>query len=78
MTLEAIKEAIAELSYTERTSLVIWLNAQDAEAWDSQIEADFPKVAQAWLCWNSRTLKMQTGNRFLDEFLRRRRTPTNS
>jgi|HubBroStandDraft_6_1064221.scaffolds.fasta_scaffold2142525_1 hypothetical protein len=34
MTLEAIKEAIAELPYTEKTSLISWLNAQDAEAWD--------------------------------------------
>jgi hypothetical protein len=41
MTLEAIKEAIAELPKTEMTSLVSWLNAQDAEEWDRQIEADF-------------------------------------
>jgi hypothetical protein len=32
MTLEAIKEAIAELPNTEKSSLVSWLNAQDAEA----------------------------------------------
>ena len=41
MTLEAIKQAIAELPEQEKTSLVAWLNEQDAEAWDHQIEEDF-------------------------------------
>jgi hypothetical protein len=37
----AIKEAIAELPPAEKTTLANWLNAQDSEAWDRQIEADF-------------------------------------
>jgi len=41
MTLEAIKHAIIELPEGEKTSLVAWLNEQDAKAWDKQIEVDF-------------------------------------
>src|SRR3989454_5560819 len=41
MTLEGIKQAIAELPEGERTSLVAWLNERDAKAWDKQIEDDF-------------------------------------
>jgi hypothetical protein len=41
MTLEGIKDAIAELPDADKTLLVSWLNEQDAEAWDRQIEADF-------------------------------------
>jgi len=41
MTLDAIKEAIAELPEAEKASLVAWLNEQDAKAWDTQLEQDF-------------------------------------
>jgi len=41
MTLEAIKQAITELPEQEKSSLVAWLNEQDAKAWDNQIEEDF-------------------------------------
>jgi len=41
MTLDAIKQAIAELPENERASLVAWLSKEDARAWDKQIEADF-------------------------------------
>jgi hypothetical protein len=41
MKLEAIKQAIAELPEFEKSSLVVWLNEQDAKAWDKQIEEDF-------------------------------------
>ena len=41
MTLEAIKQAISELPEREKTSLVAWLNEQEAKAWDKQIEEDF-------------------------------------
>jgi hypothetical protein len=37
MTLEAIKEAIAELPNSEKTSLAKWLNEQDAADWDRQM-----------------------------------------
>ena len=41
MTLEAIKQAIADLPEGEKISLVAWLTEQDAKAWDKQIEDDF-------------------------------------
>jgi len=41
MTLQAIKQAIGELPEEEKTSLVAWLNEQDAKAWDKQIDDDF-------------------------------------
>jgi hypothetical protein len=41
MTIEAIKEAIAELPEAEKVSLADWLNAQANAAWDRQISADF-------------------------------------
>jgi hypothetical protein len=50
MTLEAIKEAIAALPPAEKTTLASWLNAQDSEAWDRQIEADFSDGGPVWRC----------------------------
>ncbi len=41
MTVESIKEAIAELSVEEKTSLTAWLVEQDAAEWDRQMEEDF-------------------------------------
>jgi hypothetical protein len=41
MTMEAIKEAIAELSPAEKTRLAAWLLQQDMEEWDRQIQEDF-------------------------------------
>jgi len=41
MILEAIKQAITELPESEKSSLAVWLNEQDAKAWDKQIEEDF-------------------------------------
>ncbi len=41
MTLEAIKEAVLQLSEAEREQLANWLNELAAEAWDREIEHDF-------------------------------------
>lgn len=41
MSVESIKEAIAELPPEEKTALAAWLLRQDMEAWDRQIEQDF-------------------------------------
>jgi hypothetical protein len=41
MTLEAIKQVIAELPPGDKTMLASWLNDQDAASWDQQIETDF-------------------------------------
>ncbi|HUI43878.1 MAG TPA: hypothetical protein VL523_18100 [Terriglobia bacterium] len=41
MTIEAIKDAIAELPSDEKTRLAAWLVQQDFKEWDRQIEEDF-------------------------------------
>jgi len=41
MTVESIKEAIAELGLDEKASLTAWLVEQDTAEWDRQIEEDF-------------------------------------
>jgi len=41
MTVEAIKEEIGHLSEPERKQLLDWLEEQEEEAWDREIERDF-------------------------------------
>jgi len=41
MTIEAIKEAIAELPLDEKARLAAWVLQQDLEDWDRQIQDDF-------------------------------------
>jgi len=41
MTVAAIKDAIARLSERERKQLADWLDEQDEEFWDRQMEQDF-------------------------------------
>ena len=41
MTLEALKEAIAELPAEEKTALASWLNEQAMDEWDRQMQQDF-------------------------------------
>ena len=78
MTLEAIKEAIAELPNPEKTSLMSWLNAQDAEDWDRQIEADFSEGGAGVALLEQWDSEIATGGSMsLDEFFRQRRTPSN-
>jgi hypothetical protein len=79
MTLEAIKEAIAELPNTEKTSLVSWLNAQDTEAWDRQIEADFSEDGAGMALLEQCDSEIANAESVsLDDFLRQRRTPTHT
>ena len=79
MTLEAIQEAIAELPNTEKTSLVSWLIAQDAEAWDRQMEADFSEGGSGMALLEQWDSEIANGESIsLHEFLRRRQTPTHS
>ena len=49
MTLEAIKEAIAELPADERNALAAWLTAQDSDEWDRQMAKDFSS-GWSWSC----------------------------
>jgi len=41
MTVEALKEAIAELPEEERASLAGWLIQHDYDAWDKQMAEDY-------------------------------------
>jgi hypothetical protein len=79
MTLEAIKEAITELPDTEKTSLASWLNAQDTEKWDRQIEADFSEGGAGTAPLEQWDSEIANGESIsLDEFLRQRQAPTRS
>ncbi len=41
MTVETIKQAIADLSADQKSSLAAWIICEDMDAWDRQIEEDF-------------------------------------
>jgi hypothetical protein len=41
MTVDTIKEAIADLPRDEKARLAAWLLQQDSEEWDRQIQEDF-------------------------------------
>jgi hypothetical protein len=47
MTVEAIKEAIAELPEDERHSLAAWLNLLEYDEWDKQMVEDFSAGGRA-------------------------------
>ena len=70
MTLEAIKEAIEQLPEEQKTSLVSWLNAKDAEAWDRQIEVDFSEGGAGMALLEQWDTEIRSGKSVsLDEFL---------
>ena len=73
MTLEAIKEAIAELPDNEKTSLAEWLSAQDAAIWDRQIEADFSEGGAGLALLESWDAEINRGGAIsLDDFFEKR------
>jgi hypothetical protein len=75
MTLEAIKQAIIELPEVQKTSLVAWLNEQDAKAWDKQIEADFSEGGPGMALLESWDAEIKAEKSIpLDEFLAQRQT----
>jgi len=41
MTVEPLKEAIAQLPQDERHSLAVWLNELDYDEWDKEMVRDF-------------------------------------
>ena len=53
MTLEALKQAIAELPEEEKSALAAWLNEQEMDQWDRQMRGDFCRVAGGQASWNS-------------------------
>ena len=73
MTLEVIKQAIAELPEREKTSLVAWLNERDAEAWDKQIEDDFSEGGAGMALLEKWDVEIKAGKSMpLEEFLAHR------
>jgi hypothetical protein len=75
MTLEAIKQAITELPEEVKTSLVAWLNEQDAKAWDKQIEADFSEGGAGMALLEIWDAEIKAGKSVpLEEFFAQRET----
>jgi hypothetical protein len=75
MTLEAIKQAITQLPEQEKTSLVAWLNEQDAEAWDKQIKEDFSKGGAGMPLLDRWDAEIKAGGSLpLEDFLAQRET----
>ncbi len=48
MTVEAIKEAIAELPEEERGFLASWIIEQDYDEWDKEIVRDFSRAGRGY------------------------------
>jgi hypothetical protein len=75
MTLEAIKQAISELPEQDKTSLVAWLNEQEARAWDEQIEEDFSEGGAGMALLEKWDAEIKTAKSVpLEEFLAQRET----
>jgi hypothetical protein len=48
MTVEAIKEAIADLPDEQKLALAAWLNEQTMDEWDRQMEHDFSEGGRGY------------------------------
>ena len=73
--MEVIKQAITELPEEEKTSLVAWLNEQDAKAWDKQIEADFSEGGGGMALLETWDAEIKAARSVpLEEFLAQRET----
>jgi hypothetical protein len=46
MTIEAIKDAIAGLPEDAQVALASWLNLQTMDAWDQEMQNDFPSTGR--------------------------------
>jgi hypothetical protein len=70
MTVEAIKEAIAELGVEEKASLAAWLVAQDSTEWDHQLEEDFSPGGAGMALLDEAEADVRAGRtKPMDEFL---------
>jgi hypothetical protein len=70
MTVESIKQAIAELGPGEKTSLAAWLIEQDAAEWDRQMEVDFSPSGPGMALLAEAEADVRAGRiRPMDEFL---------
>ena len=76
MTVEAIKDAIAELPEDDRHSLAAWLNDLEYDAWDRQMVKDFTPGGRG-MAW-AETVKHQIAEgkaRPMEEGLAKRVNP---
>ena len=82
MTIEAIKEAIAELPPDEKSRLAAWVLQQDLDEWDRQIGDDFSPGGRGMALLEEAQADALAGrSKPLDQFLsetRARRSPPNS
>ena len=82
MTIEAIKEAIAELPPDEKSRLAAWVLQQDLDEWDRQIGDDFsPGGAGMALLAEAQADARAGRSKPLEQFLSEivaRRSPPNS
>jgi hypothetical protein len=70
MTLETIKDAIAELPRDEKARLAAWLFQQDMEEWDRQIEEDFSPGGNGMALLEEAEADVREGRaKPMDEFL---------
>ena len=82
MTIEAIKEAIAELPLDEKARLAAWVLQQDLEDWDRQIQDDFSPGGRGMALLEQAQADAREGrSKPMDDFLaeiRARRSPSDS
>ena len=72
--MEAIKEAITQLSPAEKTRLAAWLLQQDMEEWDRQIQEDFSPGGRAMALLEEAQADVREGRaKPMDEFLAKAR-----
>jgi hypothetical protein len=70
MTVEAIKEAIQQLSESERHQLAGWFEELEDQVWDSQIEKDFSRGGRGAFLLEEIKAEIESGTtKPLDEFL---------
>ena len=74
MTVENIKEAIVQLSESDRKQLADWLEELEEEEWDRQMEEDFSPGGRGAHLLETVDREIQSGNyTSLEEGLRQRR-----
>jgi hypothetical protein len=75
MTVEALKEAIAELPEKERASLAGWLIEHDYDAWDKQMAEDFSPAGRGMTFYAEVQRQISEGKaRSMEEGFAERRT----
>ena len=79
MTLEAIKQAITDLSPDEKTRLAAWVLQQDMREWDHQIEEDFSPGGRGMAMLEEAQADAREGRtKPMDEFLAQAKATRNA